>query len=515
MKNSTMKNITIYSFFLLSLSLFLGCEKTGNYPGGEISPYIAIYDIRAMYKGTDVTLTKENMLGSSKIAAMVISDFTGGNMPEGFLIVQDKRRLNELRGIAIPLGADAATYTSGDSVIIEMVGKVLTRENGMMQIKGVTKADIKKVSSNNVINSTRVPAHLIIANPGKYESTLGVIVKGGFDPLPGPGDKFSGVKTLNDGFANISLVTDTDAEFAETVLPIMANYYGIVYTKTTPKSDSLGVDFRLRKSTDVKILSAVVEIPPVIISGIMTDVKGADGNYEYVQFMATKDINFALTPFSMVATTNPNAAIPTGYPENGWATGGQRTYKINITTGTVAKGTFFYVGGAGRMINGPTSTAIPATKWIRGLNYTTTDGDGFGLKTGGLFANSGNATGVAIFEGINVTVNSKPVDAMFVSSGGSLYTPTPTPQGYKIPNSDWYDIKNPITLEDQPYYRAGTNTMFLPYLTSDQGYFYLLGGEYSLPLAKWTKARTQAYITLTKSSTLEEIEGAGALILKQ
>ncbi len=45
-------------------------------------------------------------------------------------------------------------------------------------------------------------------------------------------------------------------------------------------------------------------------------------------------------------------------------------------------------------------------------------------------------------KGINVTVDSKPVDVMFVNGGGSLYTPTPTPQGYKIPNSDWYDIKN-------------------------------------------------------------------------
>lgn len=510
-----MKNITIYSFFLLSLSLFMGCEKYGNYPGGEISPYIAIYDVRGMYKGTDLTLTKENMLGSTKLSAMVVSDFSGGNMPEGFLIVQDKRRLNELRGIAIPLGADAAAYTSGDSVIIEMEGKVVKQVDGMMQITGITTKDITKVSSGNAIPAPRVPAHLILANPGKYESTLGVIVKGGFDPLPVAGDVFSGTRTLNDGFANIPLVTDTDAEFANTGLPIMANYYGIVYTKVTPKADSLGVDFRLRKSTDVKILSAVVDIPSVVITGLMTDVKGGDGNYEYVQFMATKDINFALTPYAMVATTNPNAANPSGYPAQGWATGGQRTYKINITTGTVAKGTFFYVGGTGRMINGSGSTAIPATKWIKGLNYTTTDGDGFGLKTGGLFANSGNATGVAIFEGINITVDSKPVDAMFVNGGGSLYTPTPTPQGYKIPNSDWYDVKNPITLEDQPYYRAGTNTMFVPYLTADQGYFYLLGGEYSIPLAKWTKARTQNYITLTKTSPLTEIEGEGAFVLKQ
>lgn len=515
MKNSTMKKLTIYSFFLLSLSLFMGCDKS-NYPGGEISPYIAIYDIRAMYKGTDVTLNIDNMYGSTKISAMVISDHSGGNMPEGLLIVQDKRRLNELRGIAIPLGADATKYVSGDSVIIKMEGKVVTKVGSMLQINGVTTADITKVSSGNAINSPRVPASFILANPAKYESTLGVIVKGGFDPLPVPGDVLSGTRTLNDGFGNIPLISNATAEFANMPLPIMANYYGIVFTRTTPKTDSIAPDFRLRKSTDVKILSAVIDIPPVIITGIMTDVKGGDGNYEYVQFMATKDINFATTPFSMVATNNPNAGIPEGTPANGWATGQQRTYKLNITAGTAAKGTFFYVGGTTKMINGATSTSMATSNWVRTLNYTTTDGDGFGTKTGGLFANSGNATGVAVFEGINITVNSKPVDVIFISGGGSLYTATPTPRGYKIANTDWYDIKNPITLEDQPYYKAGTNTLFLPYNTSDQGYFYRLGGEYSIPLAKWTKVRTHsADLILEKSSPVSVIEGEGATVLKQ
>src|SRR3954469_16584256 len=90
-----MKRIFFYSFMLL---LIWGCKKD-NYPGGQVSPYIAIYDIRNLYKGTDVTLTTDNMLGSEKIAAMVVSDHSGGNLPAGLLVVQDNRRL-QLRGIS-------------------------------------------------------------------------------------------------------------------------------------------------------------------------------------------------------------------------------------------------------------------------------------------------------------------------------------------------------------------------------------------------------------------------------
>jgi hypothetical protein len=80
---------------------------------------------------------------------------------------------------------------------------------------------------------------------------------------------------------------------------------------------------------------------PIIISGFISDVNGGDGNYEYVQCIATRDINFATTPYSMVFTNNANASVPTGYPASGWATGNMRTYKMNLTSGTVTKGSFF------------------------------------------------------------------------------------------------------------------------------------------------------------------------------
>jgi hypothetical protein len=507
-----MKKLIFYSCFLLSFLLMWGCKKTGNYPGGTVSPYISIYDVRDSYKGKDVTLTSETLFGSSKITGVVVSDHSGNNLPSGLLVIQDRRRLSELRGISIAIGADAAKYVPGDSLIVNIEGGVLKRVDGILQITGVTSSSITKVSSGNAIAVNQVQSNLIAANPDKYESTLIVIVKGGFNPLPGPTDVLQGDKILNDGFAEIVLHTEASATFAKTPAPFLANFYGIVFN--TLAADKLVPQLRMRTAKDLVVLSSTVNVMPVIITGFISDVAGGDGNFEYIQFMATRDINFATTPYSVVVTNNANASVPTGYPANGWATGNQRTYKMNMTSGTVTKGSFFYVGGTGKTINGSGSTSIASSNWIRSFNYTTTDGDGFGTKTSGLFANSGNASGLAVFAGTNVTETSIPVDVLFVSTGGSLFTTTPSIQGYRICNTDWYDITNPITLQEQPYYRSGSNTLNMTYTTADLGYFYVMGGEYNVGLGRWTKARNQTNVLLTKTSALSEIEGAGVTKLK-
>ncbi|MDF2192295.1 DUF5689 domain-containing protein [Paraflavitalea sp. CAU 1676] len=507
-----MKKIILYTTLLLSVAAMSGCKKD-SYPGGEISPFIALYDLRNIYRGKDVTLTKENMLGSTTITGMVVSDHSGGNLPEGILVVQDKRRLDQLRGIAIPIGAEAASYKPGDSVVISVEGKTLSRVDGMLQLKGVEPASIKKVSSDNPYLAMVVQANRILDNPDQYECILAAIVEGGFDPLPSPGEKLSGDKLVNDGYGNITLHTEAKSEIAGVDAPVLANFYVIPFNKLDGES-KLVPQLRMRTKKDLDLLSSVIEIPAVVITGIMSDADGGDGNYEYVQLMATKDIDFSVTPFSVVTTNNAGASAPGGYPANGWATGTQRTYKINLNSGTAKKGTFFYAGGTGKKINGSASTSISTSNWVKAYDYVAKDGEGFGSKTGGWLANSGNACGVAVFDGTTVTVNTKPVDALFISSGGSLYTPTPTPQGYRIPNNDWYRIKHPITKVEQPYYRQGSNTQFLPY-PAGQGYFYLLGGEYNLKLGRWTKARTTSTILLSRTSVLTDIEGEGSFRIKE
>ncbi|MXV49697.1 hypothetical protein GS399_01835 [Pedobacter sp. HMF7647] len=510
-----MKNKLSLIIFLLAAALCqTGCKK-GNYPGGAVSPYLGIFDLRALYKGTDITLNEDNMYGCSKLTGVVTSDHSGGNLPANLLIMQDSRRLGKIRGIALSVGDEATKYVPGDSIIVDIVGAVLKRENGTLQVSNVKSGAISKVASGKSIPVNKVTENAILANPDAYESTFVAIVKAGFNPLPSPEDVLSGNKIINDGFGNITLHTEAKASFASTPLPVLANYYGIIFT-TTGENGALVPQQRLRTIKDLAVLSSTIEIAPVVISGFMADLQGADGNYEYIQLMATRDINFAATPFSVFVTNNANASTPTGYPANGWATGGLRTYKFNLTSGTAKKGTFFYVGGTGLMINGANSTSMASSNWIRSFNYSTTNGDdGVGTKTSGLFANSGNASGVAVFQGTQVNAATKPVDVIFVATGGSLFTAGPPAVGYRITNNDWYDVKNPITLTDQPFYSSGTNTLHLDYTTpADAGFFNQLGGEYNPALGRWTKARKQNNILLTKSSLLTEIEGETSTKIK-
>lgn len=491
---------------LVAVSLVLaGCYKTElNYPGGVVSPYIAIYDVRNLYKDTPVTLNQETLEGSSKIACVVVSDHRAGNLPSGLLIVQNNPRLNFLRGLAIPIGDEAANYLPGDSLVIDLVGSRLERVDGMLQVTNITADKIEKVDSDKPIPVARVTIDKMLANPGDYESTLIAIVKGGFLYEPQPGQVLAGNQRITDGFGVLDVITESGSPLADLPQYNMANYYGIVFSKM--EDGNLVPYHKLRKAEDLVELKSVYKTPKIIISGWNNDPQGTDANNEYIQFLATEDIDFSQTPFSVVATNNANAAAPTGFPANGWATGQVRSYKINITSGFAAKGTFFYVGGTNKLINSSNSTSIAHANWVATHAYNTDDGHDFGAATGNLLANSGNAYGVAIFEGTTVTKESIPEDVMFCGTGGSLFG---NGNGYRICNNDFYDIIDPMSdpLKEQPFYRDGTNINAMTYNTpTDAGLFNMFGGVFDLGLGRWTTARAKYVHQLTKQSTLEEIE---------
>src|SRR5205085_4449981 len=284
------------------------------------------------------------------ITGVVVSDYSDHNIPAGLLVMQDNRRLSQLRGIALPLGNDAATYLPGDSLIIKVAGAVLKKVNGILQLTGVKNSDITKVSSGNPIVIPIVKSNTVLANPDAFESTLLSIARVGFNASYPAGTTYAGDKTINDGFGNLILHTETTASFANNAIPFLANFTGIVFRKDST------AQLWPRKLSDITILSATPpKIAPVIITGYLVDPNGSDANYEYIQLMATKNINFATTNFSVVTTNNAGASTPTGFPANGWATGDLRTYKINLTSGVVQRGQYFYVG-ANKNIWGAGST---------------------------------------------------------------------------------------------------------------------------------------------------------------
>ncbi len=485
------------------LTMLVSCYKTKlNYPGGKVSPYIAIYDVRNLFKGKPVELNNGSLDGSSKIACMVVSDHRTNNLPEGLLIVQNNPRLNFLRGLAINIGAQAANYLPGDSLIIDVAGSKLEKINGILQITNITETKIEKIASNKPIEVSRVNIDKLLARPDDYESTLIAVVKGGFTYQPQEGQVMSGEQSINDGFGIVNVNTNSSSPLSSLPQYKMANYYGIVYIR---EAENLRIPYlKFRNENDLVELKSVYKTPRIIISGWNNDPQGSDSNNEYFQFLATEDIDFAVTPFSIVTTNNANAALPTGFPVNGWATGQVRTYKMNITSGFVPKGTFFYFGGPNKLINSTGSLSMASSNWVGTYSYNSLPGQDFGNATTNLLANSGNAYGVAIFEGTTVTESSIPEDVMFCATGGSLVG---NGFGYRICNNDYYDIINPLTLEEQPFYRSGNNTTAITYNTpSDAGLFNVLGGEFNMTLGRWTKARAKNAYQLLKTSVAAEIE---------
>jgi len=498
-----------------------------NYPGGVPNEVISILDVRPLYKGNDVKLTKENLYGASRLVAVVVSDYTEKNLPAGLLVVQDNRRLQMLRGISIDLGAAAANYHPGDSLMIDISGSVLTRKNGILTIAGLTASNIT-IKGKGVVAINAVTVAQLKANPDNYESTLCLINKSSFNPAPKQGEVISGAKVINDGFGDLVLYTDPGVSYAKNAPDGLAAYVGIPFgTADGP------VQFRTRNGDDVVDMGSSAQ--ELLISGFQSDPKGGDGGYEYVQMLATKDIDFTVTPYSIVFCANAGTNSSATPLDAGWATGGQRTIKWDITSGGVQKGQFFYFGFQGKKINGSAGTfSFPATtNWYQKTYATTGTNPGDGglvhpsaFSTSGPWANSGNSCGVAIFKGTIVTETSVPEDVLFVATGGAttIYDPTKTPiVGYRICNNDWYSMYSisidPVTYKPvvTPYlhYRSNGNTANMPYpvnnahptAATDAGLFNMMGGVYNVTLGRWTTARKQVVVELFQTTaTIDTLE---------
>ena len=73
------------------LAIFAGCKRDSDYVLSTPGPYISNLDLRKLYRGSDVTLTKEVMREATLVAGQVTSDHSGKNLPEGLLFIQNRR----------------------------------------------------------------------------------------------------------------------------------------------------------------------------------------------------------------------------------------------------------------------------------------------------------------------------------------------------------------------------------------------------------------------------------------
>ncbi|SMC68186.1 DUF5689 domain-containing protein [Pedobacter nyackensis] len=496
------KHILIIGAFVVALA---ACKRDSDYMIVTPSPFISNLDLKKLYKGADVTLTKELTREAISVQGQVTSDHSGHNLPEGLLFIQNLRQvssgIDSLRGIAINVGAAAANYVPGDSVQIKIEGGVLRRVNGILQITGVSATDIVKVKSGVKLLYMPVSAITLLAKPDNFEGCLVKINNCNFEPNIGV-ETLEGVKTLNEGSGDMQMHVNATANFKNELLPYSANVTGLLIPSSTGGVPQIWP----RIKEDFEATSIVVDpsIPlgphPAIITGYLADPTSTDGNYEYIQFMATQDLDFRQKNFSVYTTNNAGTSTPTGFPLAGWNTGDLRTYKFVITRGTVAKGKFFYVGGY-KQINGIGSRDISQTNWVVSKLYASNGGDdGIGTKTSNLLGNSGNPAGIAIFPFTNVELKSVPSDVIFYGgAGGSMYG---NGVGYSICSNDFYNLKDGNT--DQPFFRQGKNTAILQ-LPGINAFSYL-GGVYDAKAKKWITKRAHNSVALGTTSPLTLIE---------
>lgn len=219
------------------------------------------------------------------------------------------------------------------------------------------------------------------------------------------------------------------AVLASTGFGVIANA-GVAHGALMPEFGTLSANWTIASQPVIgpqRISAASSSSSPgLLISEVLADPTGTDKSFEFVELIATKAIDFSVTPYSVVFTSNGTATAA------GWVRGGSITYGFNITTGTVITGNVVYVGGS-------TMTAT-GTK-LRVIDIENVAGDGFGSIGGNggvLGQDTGSADSVGVFEvGISaLTSSTVPIDAIFFGVTQNAAVVNSGADGYQLPVND-------------------------------------------------------------------------------
>lgn len=215
---------------LILLGMFSACLKENPSPAaGTPNDFIAIVDVRSIFKESDVVLSKDNMAGASKITGVVVSDLSAGNFPKGTIAIQQTSR-TVTRGIEVNFGTVDLSFKPGDSLSIAVSGATIGRRNGVLQIRADLAA-VDKISENILLTPTQVTLKELNDRFTNYESTLVKLAH--VNAVAGP-TTFAGDLTLKDisGESGI-LHTEAGASFASLSIPLNASYVGIARSIST------------------------------------------------------------------------------------------------------------------------------------------------------------------------------------------------------------------------------------------------------------------------------------------
>jgi len=231
------KNLITILGIVLAMLILVSCEKNQNEAIGTVSPVVGIGFVKALHNGDDISLVKEKLMGASQIAGIVISDKNSGNFDSKEFVLQNSNK-GTTEGVVIKLTDVNNTISYGDSVRVDIENAILTRERGVMKVKGenLNLAKVTKISSNNTLKPIVLTPTQLFSQFYTRESTLIQLENVTIPDLVG-GEVFGGEYRLSENLSiSLFLNTNTNANFAQNFLPMVASFIGIP-TYDNPTSD--------------------------------------------------------------------------------------------------------------------------------------------------------------------------------------------------------------------------------------------------------------------------------------